>query len=359
MLNQVDLKRYAAEFVGTFGLVFAGAGAIVIDAVSGGRVTHLGIGITFGLVVAAMIYAVGHASGAHINPAVTIGFWVARRFPAKHVLFYIGAQLGGAIAAALVLRGLFDNMAHLGSTFPSGEAWQAAALEFLLTFFLLWVIMAVATDTRLVGQAAIAIGATVALEATFAGPISGASMNPARSFGPALVSWYWNAHWVYWVAPILGSISGALTYQLVRGETLMGERKVKQVLFVCVHNAGRSQMAEAFLNALSGGRAKGYSAGTEPASLVNPVVVQAMKEVGIDINQNFPKRLRLEMVQRADKVINMGCMADQVCPTALVPMEDWQLEDPQGKSLEEVRRLRDEIKRRVQELLSELAPAAS
>jgi MIP family channel proteins len=355
MLNRVGLKRCCAEFIGTFGLVFAGAGAIVIDEVSGGRVTHLGIGITFGLVVAAMIYALGHVSGAHINPAVTIGFWAARHFSGKRVPFYIASQLGGAIVAALVLKGLFGNVAHLGATFPLGTAWQALALEFVLTFFLMLVIMAVATDTRIVGQAAIAIGATVALEATFAGPVSGASMNPARSFGPALISWHWNAHWVYWVAPVLGSIAGALTYQFVRGEPIMGERKAKEVLFVCVHNAGRSQMAEAFVNALSNGSAKGFSAGTDPASLVNPVVAQAMKEVGINISQTSPKRLTLEMVQSADKVINMGCLAGQICPSTLVPMEDWQLEDPQGKSLEEVRRLRDEIKRRVHELLSELA----
>jgi len=353
--NLLLLKESAAEFIGTFGLVFAGAGAIMIDSVSGGRVTNLGIGVTFGLVVAAMIYALGHISGAHINPAVTIGFWISRNFPRDRVLVYVASQLGGATIAALVLRGLFGDVAHLGATSPLGDAWQALVLEFLLTFFLMLVIIALATDTKLIGQAAIAIGATVGLEATFAGPISGASMNPARSFGPALASWYWNAHWVYWAAPILGSISGALAYQLLRGETMTGRRKVKRVLFVCVHNAGRSQMAEAFFNALAGGKAYGLSAGTEPAALVNPVVVQAMKEVGIEISQTSPKRLTLDMIQKADKLIRMGCQMDQFCPTGLVPMEDWQLEDPHGKGLEEVRKIRDEVRRRVQELLSELA----
>jgi len=354
MRVRTSFKTCAAEFIGAFGLVFAGAGAIVIDAISGGRVTHVGIGITFGLVVAAMIYALGHVSGAHINPAVTVGFWVARHFPTRRVPMYMGSQLGGAITAALVLRGLFGDVAHLGATSPSGDQWQALGLELVLTFFLMLVIMAVSTDTRVMGQAAIAIGATVGLEATFAGPVSGASMNPARSFGPALVSWYWNAHWVYWIAPMLGSVAGALTYQLVRGETMRGERSGNRVLFVCVHNAGRSQMAEAFFNALAKGRAQGFSAGTEPAARVNPLVVQAMKEVGIDIGHTSPKRLTLDMVQKADRVISMGCQMDQACPTALVPMEDWRLEDPEGKSLEEVRGIRNEVRRRVQELLSEL-----
>ena len=213
------MRRCTAEFIGTFGLVFAGAGAIMVDFTSGGEVTNLGIGLVFGLVVAAMIYATGHISGAHINPAVTLGFALARHFPWKWVPHYWSSQLAGAATASLVLRGLFGNVADMGATLPSGSVWDSAAFEVVLTFFLMFVIMAVATDIRAVGSsAAIAIGATVALEATFGGPVSGASMNPARSFGPALVGWTWMDHWAYWVGPIAGAALAAVTYWWLRGE---------------------------------------------------------------------------------------------------------------------------------------------
>ena len=208
-----------AEVIGTFGLVFAGCGAIMIDSVSGGQITHLGVGLVFGLIITVMIYAFGHISGAHFNPAVTLGFVLTRHFPLRRLGVYWSAQLLGATLAALCLRLLLGNVAHLGTTLPAGQggAWQAFAFEALLTFFLMLVIMAMATDTRAVGQAAaLAIGATVALEALFAGPISGASMNPARSFGPALVSLTWSAQWVYFTAPFLGAVVGALLYRWMR-----------------------------------------------------------------------------------------------------------------------------------------------
>ncbi len=207
----------AAEGIGTFSLVFAGCGAIVINTVSGGQVTHVGIGLVFGLIVAAMIYATGHLSGAHLNRAVTLGFVLARHFPLQRMAGYWLAQLAGALTAALSLRLLFGDVAHLGSTLPSGSVWQSFALEALLTFFLMFVIMAVATDTRAVGQAAaLAIGATVGLCALFAGPISGASMNPARSLGPALASATWTAQWIYLTAPFLGAALAALAYRWLR-----------------------------------------------------------------------------------------------------------------------------------------------
>ncbi|HKW19962.1 MAG TPA: aquaporin [Ktedonobacterales bacterium] len=215
------LPACMAEGTGTFGLVFAGCGAIMVDAISGGQVTHVGVGLVFGLVIAAMIYATGHLSGAHLNPAVTLGFVLARHFPLQRMAAYWLAQCLGALAAVLCLRLLLGNVAHLGATVPSGSVWQSFGLETLLTFFLMFVIMAVATDTRAVGQAAaLAIGATVGLEALFAGPISGASMNPARSLGPAVVGGTWTALWIYLIAPPIGAGLAALCYRWLRLRSL-------------------------------------------------------------------------------------------------------------------------------------------
>jgi MIP family channel proteins len=226
-VNHVLARQALAEAVGTFGLVLAGTGAIVINAETGGAVSHVGIGLVFGLIVMAMIYAIGHISGAHINPAVTIAFAVTRHFPLRSVPVYIAAQLVGAVGASLVVRAMFGNVANLGATLPFTGERQSFILEFFLTFFLMFVIMAVATDVRAVGQAAaIAIGGTVGLEALFAGPISGASMNPARSLAPALVSGTWDAQWLYVLGPILGALAGALVYQQLR-EPLTNEGGVR------------------------------------------------------------------------------------------------------------------------------------
>ncbi len=211
------MRRYAAEFVGTFLLVFAGPGAVVVNEVSGGSVGSLGIGLSFGLAVMAAIYSIGHLSGAHINPAVTVTFALTRHFPWSLVPGYVVAQLAGACAASATHLLLFGDVASLGATVPSGSPLQATLLELILTLFLMFVVSAVATDVRAVGgAAAIAIGGYVALAATFAGPIAGASMNPARSFGPALMSGTWSAHWTYWIGPVLGATLGTLLYRYVR-----------------------------------------------------------------------------------------------------------------------------------------------
>ena len=207
-----------AEFVGTFALVFAGCGAIMVDAKTH-ALGHVGVAISFGLVIMAMIYAVGHISGAHFNPAVSFAFALSRHFPWPRVLGYWSAQILGAITAAAILRGSLGDFAHVGATLPSGSQAQSFLWELVLTFFLLFVIIAVATDTRAVGEAAaIAIGGTVGLDAMFGGPISGASMNPARSVGPAIVSGDLHALWLYILAPLIGAAVGALSYQFVRGE---------------------------------------------------------------------------------------------------------------------------------------------
>jgi MIP family channel proteins len=207
-----------AEAIGTFALVFAGCGAIMVDAKTH-QLGHVGVAITFGLVIMFGIYAVGHISGAHFNPAVTFGFALTRHFPWTRAVGYWAAQILGAIAAAAILRGSLGNVAHLGATLPSGSQGQSFLWELILTFFLMFVIMSVATDTRAVGEAAaIAIGGTVGLDAMFGGPISGASMNPARSLGLALVSGDLHALWLYIAAPLAGAALAALTYQFIRGE---------------------------------------------------------------------------------------------------------------------------------------------
>jgi aquaporin Z len=212
------MQRLAAELIGTFALVFAGTGAVIVNEVSGGRVSHVGVALTFGLVVLAMIYAVGDVSGAHLNPAVTLGFLAARRFERVWVLPYIGSQCAGALLGSLALRLLFPDSTTLGATLPAGSALQSFVLEIILTFLLLFVIFSVSTGAREKGAlAGVAVGAVIGLEALFAGPVSGASMNPARSLAPALVSLRLDSLWVYLTAPILGACIAVPAWLCVRG----------------------------------------------------------------------------------------------------------------------------------------------
>lgn len=205
------MKKYLSELIGTYGLVFCGTGAIIINDITGGAITHAGIAITFGLIVTAMIYAFGDISGAHINPAVTIAFWFSGRFPGKKALPYVMSQLTGALLASGTLKLLFPGHLTLGATFPRNSAMQSFFLELILTFFLMLVIINVSTGSKEKGtMAGIAIGSVVLLEAMFAGPICGASMNPARSIAPALLSGQIQHLWIYIAAPAAGAVLAIL-----------------------------------------------------------------------------------------------------------------------------------------------------
>jgi MIP family channel proteins len=208
-------RELLAEFIGTFVLIFAGTGAVMVNTLSNGAVTHLGISIVFGAVVTALIYSLGHISGAHFNPAVTLAFWSSGFFRRSLVLPYIVAQVLGAIAASSLLRISLGMVGNLGATLPrSGDWLQALILETVLTFILMLVIFGSGLDRRApIGFAGIAIGLTVALEAACMGPITGASMNPARSIAPALVGGNWQHHWIYWIAPIAGAQLAMVTYR--------------------------------------------------------------------------------------------------------------------------------------------------
>ncbi|QDT88703.1 MIP/aquaporin family protein [Gimesia algae] len=211
------MQKYYAEIFGTFILLFSGAGAIVTNQVSNGTVTHVGIALVFGLVVTAIIYAIGEISGAHINPAVTIAFWVGGRFPGKQVLPYIVCQVIGALAACLLLKVIFPGLDNYGMTLPAGSDMQSLILEGVLTWMLMFVVLCVSTGAKETGiLAGVAIGAVIALEAMFAGPICGASMNPARSLAPALVSNNLQSLWLYLVGPTAGAILAVPSLWLVR-----------------------------------------------------------------------------------------------------------------------------------------------
>ena len=211
------MKKYLAELLGTYALVFAGTGAIVTDQQTHGSITHVGIAITFGLTVMGMIYTFGDISGAHLNPAVSIAFTIAKKFPVKELLPFIISQLIGAVLASLTLKFLFPANQFLGATIPAGSAGQSFVLEFILTFFLMLVIINAAKGSKEQGMfAGLAIGSVVALEAMFAGPICGASMNPARSFGPAIVSGHTEFLWIYLSATTLGAVSAIPVWKFIK-----------------------------------------------------------------------------------------------------------------------------------------------
>lgn len=208
-------KKLIAEFIGTYFLVFAGTGAIVVNTMTN-SLTHVGVAATFGLVVMALIYTFGHVSGAHFNPAVTLAFFFLKRMKGKEAVWFIVTQFCGACASSLTLKMMFGNIGNLGATLPHGSWQQSAVLEFILSFILMMVILASAVHEKaLKSFAGIAIGATVGLEAMFGGPISGASMNPARSFGPAVVSGHVEYIWAYLASIFLGALTAAAVYKLL------------------------------------------------------------------------------------------------------------------------------------------------
>jgi aquaporin NIP len=211
------MKRFIAEFLGTYALVFSGTGAIIINEQSHGAITHVGIAITFGLVVMSMIYAFGDISGAHLNPAVSIAFTVAGRFPLKQLGPYIFSQMAGAVLASLTLKLMFPANELLGATMPAGSDMQSFVMETILTFFLMLVIFNVAHGSKEQGMfAGVAIGSVVALEAMFAGPVSGASMNPVRSLSPAVMSGHSEHLWLYIIAPITGAVIAAPVFKILK-----------------------------------------------------------------------------------------------------------------------------------------------
>lgn len=214
--NGAWVRRAIAEGIGTYFLVLIGPGAVMVNAYSGGSVGGVGIGLAFAFVVTAMVFALGHLSGAHINPAVTIAFWSVQRFPGREILPYLLAQCIGAVLAAFTLRLLLGDVGGMGATLPSIGIWQSLVVELLFSFVLMLVIMAVATDDRVAdGFAALAVGLTVGFCALL-GAMTGSSMNPARSLGPALAGGEWVGHWLYWVAPVGGMVLGAKAYEFLR-----------------------------------------------------------------------------------------------------------------------------------------------
>lgn len=213
------MKKYIVELVGTFFLVFVGCGAMVINTEMNGVITHAGVAMTWGLIVMVLIYSLGEISGAHLNPAVTVGFWVAKRFKWKEVTPYVLSQLVGALLASYSLKLLFPNNETLGASLPSGTWQQSFIFEVILTFLLMYVILNVSNGAKEKGiMAGAAIGATVGLEAMFAGPICGASMNPARSFAPAIVSGYTEYLWVYLIATVLGALLAVFVFKFTKGK---------------------------------------------------------------------------------------------------------------------------------------------
>jgi len=358
------MRRYVAEAVGTYLLVLVGTGAIIVEETYG-ILGHVGIAIAFGLVVMTMIYALGEISGAHFNPAVSFAFWLARRSSQRHMLAYATAQCLGALAASLTLELLAPPSATMGATLPTTALWQAWILEVLLTFALMYVIISVATGAKETGlMAGVAIGAAVTMLALFGGPLTGASMNPARSLGPALVSGRLEHLWIYLTAPFAGAALAVLLFRytsLTHWRDMMLKTKV---LFLCTGNSARSQMAEAFLREIAADRFEAHSAGLDPKP-IHPLTKKVMAERGIDLSGQHSKDLASYMGQmHFGYLITVCAQADRNCPSVFPGMGKrlhWDLDDPaaaegtEEQRLSAFRRVRDEIETLVRAWVDEQA----
>ena len=340
----------------------------------------MGIALAFGLIVLAMIYPVGDISGAHLNPAVSLGFFAARRFPLRDVISYILNQCAGAFAASGILRLLFPKDATLGATLPAGSAMQSFVLELILTTILMFVILNVSTGAAEKGiTAGIAVGAVIGLQAIFAGPISGASMNPARSLAPAVVSQHPSSLWIYLVAPTAGALLSCprlsmragrrLLLNFISRENVSINKSMKQkVLFICVHNSARSQMAAAWLNDICGDYFEAHSAGLEPGKL-NPLAVQVMDEVGIDISNNKTQAV-FDVFKSGQFFPYVVTVCDESeakgCPIfpGVTQRLHWSFPDPaalvgtQQERLQGTRKIRDDIRARIEMWCDEMCVGA-
>lgn len=349
------VRKALAEMIGTFAIVFAGCGGIMVLERYLNAFSHSAIPVIFGLAVAAMIYAVGHVSGAHFNPAVTAAFAIARHFPVRNVVAYWLAQILGSCLAMVLLIFLLPKGSQFGATVPSVSWGQAIGWETVMTFFLVFVIISVATDTRSVGtMAGAAIGATVMFCAFVGGPVTGASMNPARSFGPAIFEKKLDVFWIYVIGPMTGAILAAFIYEFIRGEITRNKKENKKVktrvLILCTGNSCRSQMAEGILKHYGSDKFEVESAGSEP-SRVNEVAIKVMKEIGIDISHQRSKHIKEFLGQHFHYIITVCDKAKESCPTfpGVSKRLHWYFPDPPHQSeiteevLEEFRRVRDMI----------------
>lgn len=332
-------------------------------------VADIPVPVVFGLVVAIMIYAVGHISGAHFNPAVTLAFTVARHFPLKQLPIYWVAQYSGAMAACGVMAALMPGSENFAATVPATSWLMALGWEFVLTFLLMFVIIAVATDTRAVGMmAGVAIGSAVMVGAWLGGAVTGASMNPARSFGPNLFQGEMLVWWIYLLGPSLGAMAAAWCYEKIRcdlpntdseGEDPNMAAAELKLLFLCVANSARSQMAEALARDLLGDRGECFSAGSQPSGKVHPCALEVLKEKNLPTDLLTSKSVddfSPEFLSSLDYVITL--CAEEVCPLVVSPAQriHWPLPDPAAASSEEMllsfRKIRDQIHLKLQEFLS-------